>query len=421
MDGWVTGDGASIDSLSHFAWHAALHELSLGDLDAVRRRYDAQLRPEHGLGCRALVDTGSLLFRWALTPDATDVPGLEQVADAGRPRRARAPLDAVPRDAQRGHAAGAGRPGRPAPGWPAGPPRTTTRPSARSSLPWPAPCDRLAAGRHSEAADALAALAGPSRRLGGSDAQREIIEETRIAALRPRRPATTRPATLLDDRLDRRHSPRDDAGAQAYAEADRAAPQARLISSPVTVIWTSASANVAGPSSTSPFSMEYWLPWQSQLIVPSETLGDEAALVAADRGEALELALGGWVTTTSSSAKIVPPPTSMSDVWVSASPPPSALLRVSSLGRLLARSRPAVELAGVEDGDAAGSAALLGVVAAARGQQGHADAGGRQATEGAAGDLVGGHDGGFLARVESNGSLNVTLPTVYGGQHEEAL
>ena len=29
------------------------------------------------------VDTGSLLFRWALTPDATDVPGLEQVAQIG--------------------------------------------------------------------------------------------------------------------------------------------------------------------------------------------------------------------------------------------------------------------------------------------------------------------------------------------------
>ena len=85
MDGWVTSEGRSIDSLSHFAWHAALHELSLGDLDAVRRRYDAQLRPEHGLGCRALVDSGSLLFRWALTPDAADVPGLEQVAAlAGR-------------------------------------------------------------------------------------------------------------------------------------------------------------------------------------------------------------------------------------------------------------------------------------------------------------------------------------------------
>src|SRR4051812_48080890 len=85
MDSWVSGEGASIDSLSHFAWHAALHELSLGDLDAVRRRYDSQLRPGHGLGCRALVDTGSLLFRWALTPDAAEVPGLEQVAAlAGR-------------------------------------------------------------------------------------------------------------------------------------------------------------------------------------------------------------------------------------------------------------------------------------------------------------------------------------------------
>ena len=85
MDGWVTGAGSGSESLSHFSWHAAMHELSLGDLDAVRRRYDAQLRPEHGLGCRALVDSGSLLFRWALTPGADDVPGIEAVATvAGR-------------------------------------------------------------------------------------------------------------------------------------------------------------------------------------------------------------------------------------------------------------------------------------------------------------------------------------------------
>ena len=98
--------GAGIDSLSHFSWHAALHELTLGDLDAVRRRYDAQLRPEHGLGCRALVDSGSLLFRWALTPGATDVPGLDQVAAVTGPGRPRAAGHAVPRDARRGHAAG---------------------------------------------------------------------------------------------------------------------------------------------------------------------------------------------------------------------------------------------------------------------------------------------------------------------------
>ena len=95
MDGWVAGDGAATDSLSHFSWHAALHELSLGDLDAVRRRYDAQLRPEHGLGCRALVDTGSLLFRWALTPGADGVPDWRRwprvdraaTTSSGRPRR----------------------------------------------------------------------------------------------------------------------------------------------------------------------------------------------------------------------------------------------------------------------------------------------------------------------------------------------
>ncbi len=88
MDAWVTGDGATTESLSHFSWHAALHELSLGDMAAVRRRYDAQLRPEHGLGCRALVDSGSLLFRWAITPDAERRAGHGRRRRRHRPRRA---------------------------------------------------------------------------------------------------------------------------------------------------------------------------------------------------------------------------------------------------------------------------------------------------------------------------------------------
>ena len=36
MDGWITGAGAQVDNLCHFSWHAAMHELSMGDLDAVR-------------------------------------------------------------------------------------------------------------------------------------------------------------------------------------------------------------------------------------------------------------------------------------------------------------------------------------------------------------------------------------------------
>jgi hypothetical protein len=207
MDGWVTGDGASIDSLSHFAWHAALHELSLGDLSAVRRRYDAQLRPQHGLGCRALVDTGSLLFRWALTPDATDVPALDEVAAmAGRDvlERPATPFlamhsavtllaldDRAGLDQLAGWAATHAHPTQ----------REVVAPLART-------LSRLAAGHHSQAADELAALSGPSRRLGGSDAQREILEEARIAAL-VRAGRLDEARLVLDARLDRRPSVRD--------------------------------------------------------------------------------------------------------------------------------------------------------------------------------------------------------------------
>ena len=104
MDDWITGDGARADSLTHFSWHAALHELSTGDLDAVRRRYDAQLRPTPDMGCRSLVDSGSLLWRWALTPGCGAVPGIEEVIAAGR-RRA-APMSAYAlHGPARGHSA----------------------------------------------------------------------------------------------------------------------------------------------------------------------------------------------------------------------------------------------------------------------------------------------------------------------------
>jgi hypothetical protein len=45
--------------------------------------------------------------------------------------------------------------------------------------------------------------------LGGSDAQREILEETRIAAL-IRADRLDEARLLLDRRLDRRRSPRDE-------------------------------------------------------------------------------------------------------------------------------------------------------------------------------------------------------------------
>jgi hypothetical protein len=208
MDGWVIGDGASIESLSHFSWHAALHELSLGDLDAVRRRYDGQLRPEHGLGCRALVDSGSLLFRWALTPGATDLPDVRRVAEVtGRDTLERPATPFLALHAAATLLATGDVPGLQSLGkWAAGHPQPTQR---EVVAPLTGAMLQMAQGRCSAAADALRDLQPQVRRLGGSDAQREIVEETRIAALL-RSGRLDEARVVLDARLDRRRSPRDE-------------------------------------------------------------------------------------------------------------------------------------------------------------------------------------------------------------------
>lgn len=207
MDSWVTSDGAGIDSLTHFSWHAALHELSVGDLDAVRRRYDAQLRPEHATGCRALVDSGSLLVRWALTPSAGSVPGLDDVARAVgrdvlvRPATPFLGMHAAATLLALGDGAGltslatwAGAHGHATH-------REVVAPLARA-------LHQLHSDRASTAASALAALSGSIRRVGGSDAQRELVEEIRVAALL-RADRFDEARDLLDRRLDRRPSARD--------------------------------------------------------------------------------------------------------------------------------------------------------------------------------------------------------------------
>ncbi|HVX54393.1 pyridine nucleotide-disulfide oxidoreductase [Nocardioides sp.] len=209
MDAWVRGDGAGIDSLSHFSWHAALHELSLGDLDAVRRRYESQLRPGTALGCRGLVDSGSLLFRWALTPGACDVPSLEEVVRVTGPgtlERPATPFLAL-HTAIALLAVGDVTALRRLAGWAAGHRHPTFR---EVVAPLAGALVLMSAGACGAAADELARLAPGVRRLGGSDAQREIVEEVRIAALL-RADRWDEARRLLEARLDRRHSPRDEA------------------------------------------------------------------------------------------------------------------------------------------------------------------------------------------------------------------
>jgi hypothetical protein len=63
LDGWLDGAGANQRFRCHFSWHSALHELAQGHVAAVRRRFDRELGGV--AGSRALVDSGSLLARCA--------------------------------------------------------------------------------------------------------------------------------------------------------------------------------------------------------------------------------------------------------------------------------------------------------------------------------------------------------------------
>lgn len=207
LDGWIHGPGRTADNLAHYSWHAALHELSMGDLAAVRQRYDGELAPPQVVGCRALVDSCSLLWRWAITPGVTQVPQMTEAADAVGADL----LDAPPTpfmalhsavtlcalgDVDRLHRLERWAHQHPDPTY------------AEVVCPLSAALAALAAGQSGSAADQLARLRGILWRLGGSDAQREIVEDTLIAALLAAgRLAEARP--IIAERLDRRESARD--------------------------------------------------------------------------------------------------------------------------------------------------------------------------------------------------------------------
>jgi hypothetical protein len=218
MDGWITGEGVSVDNLSHFSWHAAMHELSMGDLDAVRRRYETQLQPGPALGCRSLVDSASLLWRWALTPGSQGVPGIDEVLRVVDQDLLRCPgspfmaMHAAVALCAAEDAAGLATLARSCEGRSDPVHVEVAAPLARSLR-------RMVLGDAGGAADDLAALAPVLWRVGGSDAQREVVEETRICALL-RTGRYDDALIVIDRRLDRRHCRRDEsmrwfAGAEA--------------------------------------------------------------------------------------------------------------------------------------------------------------------------------------------------------------
>ena len=213
LDQWIGSGGRSATHLAHFCWHAALHELTLGDTEAVRRRYYSQLVPPTVTGVRALVDSASLLWRWALT--TSDWPG----TDEGAPPPVCDVLDGV-------DPALLARPGTPFGALHAAVALTaagqadrldrlrrrcqdSSDPVERSVVaPVAAALGAMLEGDWDTAARDLADLLPVLPRVGGSAAQREVLEEALLLAwVRAERP--DRALALLDARLDRRPSPLD--------------------------------------------------------------------------------------------------------------------------------------------------------------------------------------------------------------------
>ncbi len=207
LDEWIRTQGPQANHRSHFSWHAALHELMQGDVDAVRRRYERELAPPLVTGSRALVDSGALLWRCHVTDSWTgDLPSEAVCGSAPDGWLISPPTPFAALHAALSLAAEHDDVGLAAL-------RTTSLahvdPVFRGVV---APvCRALQAvveGEYDVAARLLEEVLPRATVLGGSAAQREALQDTLVFALAQSGQADLA-AAVLDDRLDRRPSPLD--------------------------------------------------------------------------------------------------------------------------------------------------------------------------------------------------------------------
>jgi tetratricopeptide (TPR) repeat protein len=207
LNGWIRRSAPQAHHGAHFCWHAALHELALDDAEAMQRRYRCQLAPPRVTGIRALVDSASLLWRAELA-GAWDGPvpvgAVLDVVDPAvlaRPRTAFAAWHAAVALAAAGDAAGLGRLGHHVAGGPAEVFPTVVAPLVAGLRAY-------VEGRYDAAATLLVSIRSAMPALGGSAAQREVLEDTLLQAL-VAAGRLDEARRLLVRRLDRRPSRRD--------------------------------------------------------------------------------------------------------------------------------------------------------------------------------------------------------------------
>ncbi|MBC2933987.1 FAD/NAD(P)-binding protein [Nocardioides sp. zg-1228] len=222
LDEWIHTRGPEANHRSHFSWHAALHELMQDDVEAVRRRYARELAPSVVSGSRVVVDSGSLLWRGRMTGAWTDDLPVAEV-------RAQAPaewLTTPPTPFAAMHSAVLLAADGDASALAALAVRSRAS-DDRVLRDVVAPlCDGLlqvVEERWDAAATTLTGIVGRLSPLGGSRAQREVVEDTLVHTL-AMAGRTTEAAGLLDQRLTRRSSALDARRRAAVTAARAAAP-----------------------------------------------------------------------------------------------------------------------------------------------------------------------------------------------------
>ena len=207
LDEWIRTRGPEANHRSHFSWHAALHELMQCDTDAVRRRYERELAPPLVTGSRALVDSGALLWRLHVTDTwEGELPGTEVCESAPdgwliTPPTAFAALHSALTLAAASDAVGLSAL------------RTTSLAHADPSFrevvaPVTCALQSVVEGHFESAATQLAQVIPRATALGGSAAQRDVLQDTLVYAL-VRSGQGEQAAAVLDERLSRRASPLD--------------------------------------------------------------------------------------------------------------------------------------------------------------------------------------------------------------------
>jgi hypothetical protein len=211
IDGWLPGYDRRGILHGHLAWHQALSALDQDEPARALAIYAAHVRPpaSAALDINVLSDSASFLWRLGLHGHAAPPEYLRETAEFARRAYPHAGLAFV--DVHLAMAAAA-----------AGDAALLQERlealnarveagSYRAGDIGPVACRALgafAAGRFGECADLLEPMAGEVARIGGSNAQREVIEETLLVALL-RAGETARARALIEARLARRPSGRD--------------------------------------------------------------------------------------------------------------------------------------------------------------------------------------------------------------------